>query len=293
MTQYLFGEIDVPVLEDKEWPIPAFDNTRNNALNVQNPVVAVLYGWIAQELEGVRQKLVAAERARRQSEEAKKLEKEASRIAEMLNEDFIKLQMEFEFARQISSRQGKVKASEATGLQAELLPGGGQEPTKWQEGGSPHGKGSRGTNPTGSGDTPRPGPDLLPGSQPGSPRSPAEGSQKRRRGLFSIEYRNESAENYRSRYDRDTRTIIINLDHPQIAGAYHASGKNTESRHFREISYEVAVVEYAQAIPFEKIDQEGDQYQASEALFDVRDTINRVTRRFAELLSESPRKDSD
>ncbi len=293
MSQYLFGEVDVPILEDKEWPIPPFDNTRNNALNVQNPVVAILFGWIAQELEGVRQKLVAAERARRQSEEAKRLEKEASKIAEILNEDFVKLQMEFEFARQISSRLGKVKTSELSGLQSEALPGGGLEPTKWQESGNPHGKGIKGKDQVGTGNTPRPGPDLIPGSQPGSPKAVTDGSAKRRKGLFSIEYRNESVENRRSRYDRETRTIVINLDHPQIAGAYNSSGRNTESRHFREISYEVAVVEYAVAIPFERIDQEGDQYQASEALFDVRDTINRVTRRFAELLSAASLKGGD
>ena len=47
--QYLFGEVEVPILEEKEWPIPPFDNTRNNALNASNPIVAVLFGWIAQE----------------------------------------------------------------------------------------------------------------------------------------------------------------------------------------------------------------------------------------------------
>jgi len=284
MAQYLFGEVDVPILEDKEWPIPAFDNTRNNALNVQNPVVAVLLGWIAQELENVRQKLVEAERARRRSEEAKKLEKEASRIAEILNEDFEKLQMEFEFARRISSRQGKVRTSETTGYQTELLPGKGLEPTAWQEAGNPHGEGTRGKT-SGHGDTPRPGPDLIPGSQAGSSKSFIDGSRKRRKGLFSIEYRNESAEKHRSRYEAETRTIIINLDHPQIAGAYHSSGRNTEARQFREISYEVAAVEYALAIPYEKIDQEGDWYDASTALYDVREIINRVMRKFSKILS--------
>ena len=200
--------------------------------------------------------------------------------------------MEFEFARRVSSRQGKVKISEIVGNQTELLPGGGLEPTAWQTAGSPHGKGMRGEAPSGPGDTPRPGPDLIPGSQLGSPRSAVDGPQRRRRGLFSIEYRNLTAEQHRSRYERESRTIVINLDHPQIASAYHSSGKNTESRQFREISYEVAIVEYAQAIPYEKIDQEGDLYQASAALFDVRDTINRLARRIAEVLSEPSGKRS-
>ncbi len=292
MSQYLFGEVDVPILEDKEWDIPPFDNTRNLALNVQNPVVAVLYGWIAQELEKVRQKLLAAELARRQSEEAKKLEKEAEEIAKILNEDFEKLQMEFEFARLISTRQGQVRKTEIGAVQGELLPGGGNQPTGWEETIEGQDKGGLGK---GHGRSQESGSSkgLKPGSQTGSPKIPSDGSEKRRRGLFHIEYRNESPDSYRSRYDRNTRTIIINLDHPQIAGAYVASGKNTDSRQFREISYEVAAVEYAQAIPYEKIDQVGDQYEASEALYDVRETINRLTRRFAQLLAKPNRNKSD
>jgi hypothetical protein len=290
MAQYLFGEVDVPILEDKEWPIPAFDNTRNNSLNASNPVVAVLYGWISQSVDEVRLKLVEAERARRQSEEVKKLEKEAARIAEILNEDFEKLQMEFEFSRRIASRQGRVTTGETNEVQTDLLPGGGLEPTGWQEAGHPHGDGNSGEGSIDTGDTPRPGPDLIPGSQVGSPKSFTDGSNKRRKGLFSIEYKNETAAYPRSRYESKTRTIIINLDHPQIAGAYHASSGNTESRQFREISYEVAAVEYAIAIPYEKIDQAGDSYEASDALDDVRKTINRLAKRFAEVLSEVSRK---
>lgn len=284
MIQYLFGEVDVPNLEDKEWPIPPFDNTRNNTLNAQSPVVAVLYGWISKHLDEVRLKLVARERERRKSEEAQKLKKEAEKIAEILNDDFIKLQMEFEFAKQIASRRGKVKSNEIEGANVEALPGDGDEPTAWQEAGKRFGKEAGLLNPITHGDTPKRGSNLIPGDQLGSQKSVSDGVNKRRKGLFAIDYRNETAENHRSRYERETRTIVINLDHPQIASAFTAGEKNTESRGFREISYEVAVVEYAQAIPFEKIDQEGDQYQASEALFDVRDTINRLTRRFTELL---------
>ena len=290
MSEYLFGEVDVPLLEeDREWDIAPFDNTRNNALNVQNPVVAVLFGWIAQELEKVRQRLVEAERSRRQSDEAKKLEKEASEIARMLNEDFERLQMEFEFARLVASRQGKVKKAEVNGTEGEPLPGGGELTTVWQEARNSRGK-VKGGRSLDSNKRTSDGSDLVPGSQPGSPKSSADGNQKRRRGLFHIAYKRETPERNRSRYDRDTRTIVINLEHPQIASAYNASGKNTESRQFLEISYEVAVVEYAQAIPFEKIEQAGEQYRASEALFDVGDTINRLSRRFAGVLSKPSRR---
>ena len=106
-ANYIFGEVEVPVLEDGEWPVPAFDNTRNNTLNPQNPVVAVLLGWLASEIEAVRQHLVDRERERRKSEQAKQLAKEAEKIAEILNDDFAQLELELELARKVARRAGR------------------------------------------------------------------------------------------------------------------------------------------------------------------------------------------
>jgi hypothetical protein len=33
-AEYIFGEVDVPILEEGEWKIPPFDNTRNNTLEL-------------------------------------------------------------------------------------------------------------------------------------------------------------------------------------------------------------------------------------------------------------------
>ena len=56
-----------------------------------------------------------------------------------------------------------------------------------------------------------------------------------------------------------------------------------DSRHFLSTVYEVAAVEYAQAIPFERI-QQGEQVDAADALFAVGDTIDRITRKFSSIL---------
>ncbi len=288
MSQFLFGEVDVPALEDNEAKIPAFDNTRNNTLNKANPYVVVLLAWMAQELEKVRKTLVEEERNRRRSQEAQHLEEEASRIADILNKDFDELRKELELARRISGRRGNVDLSGASDPNLEPLPGEGSEITEWQPSGNPHGDGQSSGGLVGPGDTPRSeGPDLIPGSELGSRKSGANRTRGRRKGLFSIAYRNESGDQYRSRYETDTRTIVINLDHPQIDGAYRSSGMNTDTRQFREISYEVAAVEYSLAIPFDRVEQEGELYQAYDALFDVRDTINRVSRKFSEVLNKS------
>ena len=84
-ANHIFGQIDAPVLEDGEWPIPAFDNTRNNTLNRQNPVVVVLLGWLSKELEKIRSDFVKQVREERQSEIRAKLLKEAEKISEILN----------------------------------------------------------------------------------------------------------------------------------------------------------------------------------------------------------------
>ena len=281
-ANYMFGDIDVPILEDGEWPIPAFDNTRNNILNRQNPVVAVLLGWLSEELEQTRLRLVKKEQERRRSEMAKQLTKEAERISNVLNEDFAQQEMELELTRRVSKRSGGKSVSEILDEQGALWPGDGDEPTPWEQTGMPHGAGTRGTL-TGEGDTPRPGPTARPGSEPGAKKSTTKGRRKRRRAVFSIEYERVTTESSRSRYAGDTKTIFINLDHPQIASAFEAGGKRTDARQFREVCYEVAAVQYAIALPYEKLER-NELYHASDALFDVKDTIDRVTKRFMQVL---------
>lgn len=281
-ANYLFGEVDVPILEDGEWAIPAFDNTRNNTLNPQNPVVVVLLGWLAEELEFVRTKIVEQEKQRRRSETAKQLEREAERIAEVLNEDFAQQEFELELARRVADRRGKQSIDEMFDENGEILPGNGSMLSQWQETGSPHGNGNRGDK-GGDGDISRPGPGLKAGNQLGTTKKSNPGKKKNRKAVFSLEYENATSNTYRSRYDANTKTIYINLDHPQIASAFDSGGRRTDNRQFREICYEVAVVEYAIALPYEKLEK--TELHASEVLWDVKDTINRLIFRFIGILN--------
>jgi hypothetical protein len=93
--------------------------------------------------------------------------------------------------------------------------------------------------------------------------------------MFHVDYRHEEAQSPRSHYERETRTIVINLDHPQIARAVREGG-GIDGRQFREITWEVAFVEYAIALCHERLGR--DQfYSGGDALFDIRETINRVS----------------
>jgi hypothetical protein len=282
LSERIFGEVDVPFLEQVNDDIPPFDNTRNNLLNRANPRIVILIGWISQELEKIRQTLVQEEKERRKSEQAKKLEQEARRMADILNEDFKNLMIDLEISRRITGKS-KDKTDEVTSSQGTVLPGNGEQISEWQQAGQLHGDGHRGKNPPGEGDLPREGPSLIHGASKGSQKESDNSGNKRRSGLFSIEFVNSTVDYPRSQYKRDEHKILINLDHPQIALALKESGGSQDSRHFLAIVYEVAAVEYAQAIPFERI-QQGEQVDAADALFAVGDTIDRVSRRFSEAL---------
>ena len=180
----LLGQIDVPILEDGEWPIPAFDNTRNNTLNRQNPVVVVLLGWISQELEGIRSNLVRQAREKRQSEMEAKLVKEAERISEILNEDFAHQEMELELTRSVSKRRSGRSVKEILDDKSELLPGDGDEQTSWAQMGADEG-GKRGERATRR-KLPRYGPNPSSGNEPGAKKSTTEGRERFRRAVFSL-----------------------------------------------------------------------------------------------------------
>jgi hypothetical protein len=282
LSERIFGEVDVPLLEQVNDDIAPFDNTRNNLLNRANPRVVILIAWISQELEKVRQTLAQEEKERRKSEQAKKLEQEAQRMADILNDDFKNLMIDLEVSRRITGKS-KSRTDESDSSQGAILPGNGDQNSEWQQAGQPHGNGHRGKNPPGEGDLPREGPTLLPGVSKGLPKESTDSGSKRRSGLFSIEFVNSTVDYPRSQYKRDEHKILINLDHPQVALALKEGGGSQDSRHFLAMVYEVAAVEYAQAIPFERI-QQGEQVDAADALFAVGDTVDRVTRRFAAVL---------
>jgi len=283
-ANYLFGQIDVPILEDGDWKIPAFDNTRNNTLNLQNPVVAVLHGWLYEELELVRQDLIEKERERRELAATKQLEKEAQNISKIINDDFALQELELELKRKVAKRSGGKSVSEMIDEAGDLWPGGGDEPTPWEQTGAPHGSGKKGDE-AGEGDEPRPGPTVRPGEEPGTKKETTDGRGKKRKSVFSIDFYNGTEGAERSRYDLDSKTIFINLDHPQVVYAYEMGGRKVDARQFREICYEIAAVEYAMVLPHEKVEKD-EMYNASDALYDVRDTVNRIVRRFMEAIQK-------
>ncbi len=285
MVQYIFGEIDVPALELDNSPIPSFDNTRSGCLNPENQLVRVLYSWLQDCIENVRLQLVKEERQRRASEEAKRLSEQAQQIAEVLNEDFEAYRREL--ARASASAGHEV--GPLTALRdliggedsSEVLPGEGEEESSLQEAGAPHKDGESGDGLPRDGEEPRTGLDFVSGQSAGSSSRVSSKGRKSRRGGFSIDYRNETEDAPRSRYEGDTKIIVINLDHPQVNASI--GGDGLENQAFRQLSYEIAFTEYALAIPHELADKLGEYYDAIEAIAEVREIVDRISRRTADL----------
>lgn len=275
-AKYIFGEVEVAVLEDRDWDVPAFDNTRSLKLNDQNPAVSRLKGWITHELQLIHARLVEEAESKRQTEQAKRLRREAKRIADVLNQDFAEQEMKLENARKATGQDGLKPVDDALGNDG-ILPGDGEIPVDMQQAGNEHGDGSSGSQ-AGEGETPRPGPSLIEGNGKGSVTGQKQGDRRRRRAVFSIDYENATVDEARSRYDGDTKTIWINLDHLQIERALQSSKGRTSGQQFREMCYEVAAVEYSLALEHERVENE-EVNHADDALYNMRETINRITRR--------------
>ena len=106
------------------------------------------------------------------------------------------------------------------------------------------------------------------------------GKKRNPRGGFSVDYRNLGPNDNRSRYDDNSLTILINLDHPVLKNALGEG--NIEDASFKRLSYEIAFSEYAIAFGYEKAKQDPDM-PSDDLLYEVRSTLNRVSARAAGL----------
>jgi hypothetical protein len=280
---YLFGDMDVPLIEKFDSPIAPYDDSRSLQLNPLHPVVRVLIGFIGAKLEFVRQEQVEKFRKARQSEEARRLAKAAENISKILNEDF----------QRVSEQIAKIRA--ATSSKSGIAPSlygdnssSGDDDNEWIAGISEEGEvedsgdGSRGGEPKGRKTT---GPERAGQPKKGGKHSvdPSGGSGESRRkpkGGFVVDYAHLGADEARSKYDASVLTIIINLDHPVVESASKVGG--VEDPAFRRLSYEIAFTEYAMALGYEKALQDPDM-PPDDLLFEVRTTLNRVARAAASL----------
>jgi hypothetical protein len=286
MANHIFGHVDVPQLDTDDSPIAPFDLSRSMKLNPSNRIVQCIYAFISRHVEVIRRELVEQDRSRKRTEEAKRLKSEAAKIADIINSDFDSFRNRLSKTRAKARGGSDVHDTSLEGGESEDdLIHGGQLPAEMVE---PHGAPAHedipapgpGPGPSASGDVPI----VQPSDKVDAPHigkaSGGHNSRPKSRGGFLVEFLNSGPEAHRAYYDRTIRTILINLDHPQISAA---KGRDTEDNlPFRRLAYEVAFTEYSVALQRELVER-GEYLEMDEPLQEVRSTLDRLARRGAVL----------
>jgi hypothetical protein len=283
MSQYIFGEIDIPKLDEDKSPIPPFDLSRSMRLNPSNSLVQTIYSFIGPKVDQIRRELLKEEKQRKASEEAKRLSKEAETIARVINEDF----------NEFRERVAKSRAKGGAGFDLGSTFQGGGDPNELDPGSEIEakinnpigGSGSKGGSRTG-GEEPRKlnpllSPDPQSAKKGGKPLSGKDGHQSMRGG-FRVEFKSMGTDENRALYVREDRTIYINTEHPQLIAAKGMD--SIENTIFQRLAYEIAFSEYSIALAAE-LNANGEYIDPSDPIVSIRDTINRIARKAAQLYS--------
>jgi hypothetical protein len=281
-AEYLFGKIDVPALS-KQSDIPAFDMSRSMKLNPRNEVVGEMLRFIGVNLESVRRELEKQDRERRQTEEQKKLREQGSKIAELINQHFnqwrSKLRSTMAKAgtgKDLLSAKERQQADEAALVPGDEIPGFVLQ---------------------GIGERDGPNPSLDPGPKPGpvpqivkadpaadtKVAKPSSGRPKpAAAGGFNVEFEKMGINEKRAKYDRDTRTIYINLEHPRIAvEVSHTKARSpVDDPTFMRMAYEIAFTEYAIVLA-QELSSAQYYFDPQDALVEVRQTLDDLSKAFA------------
>lgn len=286
MSEFIFGDVDIPALDEDKSSPSAFDVSRSLRLNPDNQMVKAIHEFVGPKLETVRRQLVADHREQRASEEAQRFRREASQIESIINQDFDAFRKRLQKVKAAAAESGldmsqSDNATSDVGGDDDFLYGGNEPASVVEETGE-EGRGVDGKSGR-KGSPRRLNPIVAPdptGDSSGHYEKRSGDGKPRGRGGFTIEFDNQGSESARATYQAEKRTIYVNLDHPQIAAARR--GRTPDDPVFRRLAYEVAFSEYAIAVASE-LDNRGEYIDASDPIVDIRETINRVARAAASL----------
>jgi hypothetical protein len=288
-SEYLFGTLDVPTLDRASNGVPAFDMSRSMKLNPRNEVVAAIIRFIGVNLEIVRKDLERQDRERRQTEEQKRLQRQGSKIAELINERF----------KEWSSKLKATMAKAGTGSDILLA----KKKTETDDIGDVFGTELPAViagNEVGK-DVPEPGANSGTGLGPNPPSSTprakvdegatdklakkAEGSlRKVHAGGFNVAFEKIGVNEKRAKYNKETRTIVINLEHPRIAMELkNVQGQmSVDDPNFQRMAYEIAFTEYAIVLA-QELSKVGFYFDPQDALVELRQTLDDLSKAFASI----------
>lgn len=285
-AEYLFGSIDVPTLGQASNGVPAFDMSRSMKLNPRNEVVADIMRFVGVNIEIVRKDLERQDRERRQSEEQKRLQQQGSKIAELINNHFREWSSKLKSTmaktgtgRDLLSLKKKDELEEPSTMFGSDLPAiiVGQDQTVHDSFPDP--------------DPPMPGPGPQPtiplvqieDTSPDKIAKRAPGAPKiSRAGGFNVSFEKIGINEKRAKYDKETRTIFINLEHPRIAMELKIAQSQipVDDPNFQRMAYEIAFTEYAIVLA-QELSTVQYFFDPQDALVELRQTLDDLSKAFA------------
>ena len=111
-----------------------------------------------------------------------------------------------------------------------------------------------------------------------------ERKTKKRRsgGGFNITFENLGSSDYRAKYEDDTRTIIVNLDHPFLKKIEEMAGDRTSTKYMRP-AWEAALFEYAAAITTQKGSSNMLDDSLSDGVIEMQERVDTLLRKMTAL----------
>jgi hypothetical protein len=278
----LFGHVDCADLDNPKYdPVAAYTNDRSMKLNKAHPVALALTTFIGASLEQVRQELVDEGRKVKADADARRLKQTTDKIADILNEDLKEFSERLEDLAGTTRRRTPMKGE--AGGREESSSEHVVDPTGTDSGNEDGVSGeNRGTEIPGDGGA-RSGEGGTPGGENASPAATPDPDGKqmiasagtghsRMRGGLTVEYAHYGNDEDRSFWDKDTRKIDINLDHPVVKAAKVLPDDEAT---FRRLSFEIAFTTYAIALADLQFERD-PALSSSDATYEIRRALERV-----------------
>lgn len=281
----LFGHCDVPALDkDESTPGPYTDN-RDLTLNEDNATAGPLAQWLRECLGQAVGELAADEREQRRRARDAALRNAASRMEAVLNRHY---QGEFRLSRteqgDVGIRPKAVSPSPDGGL---VQPSGdgfaGYDIPEGQGSGGGQGPGTEEQPPPPSPEAGQPRERDPFGEGRGEPVTNADKPKPRRTrgGGFKIEFAALDESAPRCSYLESELTILVNLNHPELAAAH----RDGDTPLFRMLAFEAAAQEYSFATAYQRLDDDVS-LDASDILQYVRQTMESLTRDVSDVVGD-------
>jgi hypothetical protein len=247
MANYIFGEIDCPLLDQDNQDISPYSMSRDMTLVKHNPIVRELHNFIGLKAEELRAHLLQEHKENKKTEQAQKLQKVADKIALRINDHFRNYidKIKMNIARRSDGRTDFMQAKTGfdktednqtltTGNELNALLNTFQN---FDLNNSERNNRDKNKN--------NKKPNIDKNKEKKAKKTEGGGNKKSSGGSnFKIDYQRHGVSSPRAKYVAEENTVYINLDHPYISSI----SQEDESFRFTEVTSEIAYTEYAMGL---------------------------------------------